>query len=103
MKRLLSVLFLFSLCLPAFAQPYGNEWINYSQSYYKVYIHENGVYRIDYNTLLSNGFPLGSVNPRNIQVFNKGIEQYIYIKRENANIFNPGDYIEFYAEKTTEL
>ncbi|HOH83011.1 MAG TPA: C25 family cysteine peptidase [Bacteroidales bacterium] len=99
MKRLLSVLFLFSLCLPAFAQPYGNEWINYSQSYYKVYIHENGVYRIDYNTLLSNGFPLGSVNPRNIQVFNKGIEQYIYIKGENDNIFNPGDYIEFYAEK----
>ncbi len=99
MKRLLSVLFLFSLCLPAFAQPYGNEWINYSQSYYKVYIHENGVYRIDYNTLLNNGFPLGSINPRNIQVFNKGVEQYIFVKGENDNIFNPGDYIEFYAEK----
>ncbi len=99
MKRLLSVLFLFTLCLPAFTQPYGNEWINYSQSYYKVYIHENGVYRIDYNTLLNNGFPLGSVNPRNIQIFNKGVEQYIFIKGETDNIFNPGDYIEFYAEK----
>ena len=101
MKKLLPLIFLFTSLLinPLLAQQYGNEWINYSQSYYKVYIHENGVYRIDYNTLLSHGFPLGSVNPRNIQIFNKGVEQYIYVKGESDNIFGPGDYIEFYAEK----
>ncbi|HOY31970.1 MAG TPA: C25 family cysteine peptidase [Bacteroidales bacterium] len=101
MKKILPVIFIyvFLLLRPVFAQQYGNEWINYSQSYYKVYVHETGVYRINYNTLLNNGFPVGSVNPRNVQVFNKGVEQYVYIHGENDNIFNAGDYIEFYAEK----
>ncbi|HNW88629.1 MAG TPA: C25 family cysteine peptidase [Bacteroidales bacterium] len=101
MKKLLFFIFIFSLLLykPIIAQQYGNEWINYTQSYYKVYIHENGVYRINYSALLNAGFPVGSVNPRNIQVFNKGVEQYIFIRGESDNIFNPGDYIEFYAEK----
>ena len=101
MKKLLPLFFICILTFlkPLSAQQYGNEWINYSQSYYKVYVHENGIYRIDYSTLLNNDFPLGSINPRNIQVFNKGVEQYIYIKGESDNIFNSGDYIEFHAEK----
>jgi len=101
MRKFLPLLFLFLLYLstPVSSQPFGNEWINYSQSYYKVYIYSTGVYRIGYNALLNGGFPVGSINPKNIQVFNKGVEQYVYISGESDNTFDPGDYIEFYGER----
>ncbi|MFT5228640.1 MAG: hypothetical protein ACI9EV_001791, partial [Urechidicola sp.] len=55
------------LCsLQGYSQPYGNEWIDFSQQYYSFDIIENGVYRIDYNKLLEAGIPLSSIDPRNI-------------------------------------
>ncbi|MFL5752368.1 MAG: C25 family cysteine peptidase [Bacteroidia bacterium] len=99
MKRLLlSITFLF-LLLGSAAQTYNNEWISFSQSYYKVKIDHDGLYRIDSAALATAGIPLGAINPKNIQVFQKGIELYIHIQGENDNVFNSGDYILFYAEK----
>ncbi|MCE3277971.1 MAG: hypothetical protein K0S44_162 [Bacteroidetes bacterium] len=96
---------LFSLCLLLFvfiglrAQPYGNEWINYSQKYYKIKIAKNGIFRIDSLTLSSAGIDLNTIDPHHFQIFNKGIEQAIFIQGESDNVFNNGDFIEFYAEK----
>ncbi len=80
------------------AQPFGNEWINYSQKYYKIKISQNGVFRIDSATLVSAGIT-NSIDPRNFQLFNKGVEQYIYVQGENDGVFNNADFIEFYAQK----
>ncbi|MCC6690188.1 MAG: hypothetical protein IT235_01520 [Bacteroidia bacterium] len=82
------------------AQPYANEWINYSQKYYKVPITKDGVYRLDSVALLAAGIQvgIGGINPKNIQLFNKGLEQPLYIRGESDGIFNSSDYIEFYAE-----
>ncbi len=83
------------------AQPsgqYGNEWINYSQIYYKFPIYKKGIYKIDSITLANAGFPLQSIDPRNIQIFLYGQEQYIYIQGEDDGIFNSNDFIEFYGE-----
>lgn len=80
-----------------FAQKYGNEWINFNQDYYKIKIGKEGIYRIDSATLQSIGFPLGSVNPKNIQLWINGEEQPILVNGENDGSFNSGDYIEFYG------
>ncbi len=72
---------------------------NYSQKHYRISIPKTGLYRIDYNTLINAGIPLGSINPKNFQLFCKGEEQYITINGESDNVFNPTDYIEFYAKK----
>ncbi len=93
------ILLLFGISARLSAQTYGNEWINYSQSYYKIYVSTNGFCRIGYNSLINAGIPLGSIDPRSLQVFNKGVEQYIYVKGETDGAFNTNDYIEFYAEK----
>jgi hypothetical protein len=98
-KRLL-VICLFSFAFIGLeAQPYGNEWINYSQKYYKIQVAKNGVYRIDSTTLAAAGISLNSIDPRNFQLFNNGAQQYIYIQGENDGVFNGSDYIEFYAQK----
>lgn len=79
------------------AQSFGNEWINYNQTYYKFPIYQEGIYRIDSITLANAGFPIQSIDPRNIQIFLYGQEQYIYIQGEQDGVFNNGDFIEFYA------
>ena len=99
MKKLLLILFLLSSSFILSAQPFGNEWINYSQKYYYVKVVQTGVYRIDYNALFNAGIPVSSVNPKNFQVFGREQELFIHVEGEQDNSFDPGDYIEFYAEK----
>jgi len=77
------------------AQTYGNEWIDYSKTYYKFEVEENGLYRIPYSTLEAQGLPLGTTN--GYKIFHKGEEVPIYLSSDGA--FQPGDYIELYAEK----
>ncbi|MES2566303.1 MAG: C25 family cysteine peptidase [Bacteroidota bacterium] len=86
-----------------FAQNYGNEWIDYSQKHYRIAIPKTGIYRIDYTTLINAGIPVGSINPKNFQIFLKGEEQYIHVIGEADDVFNPSDYIEFYAKKNDAL
>lgn len=79
------------------AQPYGNEWINYNQRYYKFPVFEEGVYRINYNTLANAGIPLASIDPRTIQVYNREQQVPIYVRGEEDGVFGLNDFIELYA------
>ena len=97
-RLLLAVCLIMFLTFQVKSQTYGNEWINYSQSYYKIKIAQNGVFRLDSLTLFNAGIP-SSINPKFFQIFNKGVQQYIYVEGESDNVFNSSDYIEFYAEK----
>lgn len=76
---------------------YSNSWINFQQIYFKIPIAEEGIYRITYNDLLNAGFPVNTIDPRQIQIFRLGQEQYIYIYGEQDGIFHLSDYIEFYG------
>jgi hypothetical protein len=98
MKRKYFFYFVFLLLsFPALAQTYGNEWINYSQKYFRIPVTKDGIYRIDSLTLINAGVPLKSVNPKNIQIFARGQEQYIYIRGEADGVFNIADTLEFYG------
>lgn len=92
------LLLFFLLWIPFIqAQNYGHEWIRYDQTYYKIPVTQDGMHRINYQTLSNSGFPISS-NPRNFQVYFRGQEIPLYIFGEADNSFNPGDYIEFYAQ-----
>lgn len=77
----------------------GNEWINFSQEYYKISISKDSIYQLSYDHLAASGFPVTSVDPRFIQLFHRGVEQAIYVSGQDDGIFDPGDYIEFYGRK----
>lgn len=103
MKKFLpALLFIFSFS-SSFSQTYGNEWINYDQQYFKFKVTADGIYRLDQTTLdaaLSGiGVSLATIDPRNFQLFNKGIEEYIYLEGEGDGVFDAGDFIEFYGRK----
>jgi hypothetical protein len=98
MKKFYHLVFLLLLTLGAAAQPYGNEWINYSQQYYKFPITKAGVYRIDSTALATAGINTVGLNPANFQVFGRSQQLNIFVNGEGDGTFNNGDYIEFYAE-----
>lgn len=104
MRKLLLIIACSICYLSSIAQPYGNEWIDYGTGryYFKLRIASDGLYRIDHTTLdfalQLAGLSLSTVDPRSIQVFAKGEEQYIHVEGESDGVFNPGDYIELYAE-----
>ncbi len=95
-----TVLFLF-LTTSIFSQVFNNEWINFSQKYYKIKIAKDGIYRIDSAALANAGIPISTINPLSIQLFHKGQEIYSYISGEGDGVLNTNDYILFYAEKNS--
>ncbi|MFO7868952.1 MAG: C25 family cysteine peptidase, partial [Bacteroidales bacterium] len=100
MKTLFTIL---CVCIISytFSQNYANSWIDYSQTYYRIPVTQNGVYKITHSTLINNGISIGDFDPRNIQMFHKGKSIPIFVSGQEDGIFNSSDYILFYAEKNT--
>jgi hypothetical protein len=92
-------LFLFLMGGHHAAAQYGNEWINYTQPYWKIPIAKDGLFRISYESLQQNGFPVGSVDPAFIQLFGRGKQLYIHVEGQEDGVLNSGDFIEFFGEK----
>jgi hypothetical protein len=94
-----SLLILLSFPTSLSAQTLGNEWINFSQQYYKIPVSQTGIYRIMQSDLVAAGFPVAAVDPRRIQLFHRGEEQAIFINGEADANFQANDYIEFYGQR----
>lgn len=100
MRKLYALVLVLFFVQLSFAQNNGNEWIVFGGpgKYYSFKISQTGIHRIDYTTLVNAGVPVASLNPKNFQVFGREKEVYILVEGEQDNSFDPGDYIEFYAE-----
>ncbi|MEZ4937446.1 MAG: C25 family cysteine peptidase [Crocinitomicaceae bacterium] len=97
--RLNLLIFLLGIYSFSFSQPYGNEWINYSQNYYSFKIAEDGIYRIDHTVLQNAGIPLGSITSSQFQLFTREKEVELFVSDGGDGTIDPGDFIEFYARK----
>ena len=76
---------------------YGNEWVNFSQSYLKLTISSDGIYRVPFSTLNNAGVPLNTVTGRQFRLFRMGKEIPIYVSSETT--LSNNDFVEFYATK----
>ena len=75
----------------------GNEWIDYDQSYYKMMLAEDGLYRVSYDELQAAGVPVQSLTGAELQVYYFGQEQSITVSTDGS--LSTGDYIEFVGVK----
>jgi hypothetical protein len=93
------IVLLFTILIPTYsnAQQFGNEWINFNQSYYKIPVAQAGIYRITFNDLLGSGVPVNSIDPRRLQIFHRGREQAIFVQGQEDARFDNTDFIEFYG------
>jgi hypothetical protein len=76
---------------------YGNEWIDYTQTYIKIPVAQDGIYRLTASALQSAGIPLSTIAANRFQLFKLGQEVPIYTTVETA--LGTNDYIEFFGEK----
>lgn len=72
--------------------PYGNEWINFSQTYFRFKVKEDGLYRISYSSLTSMGMP-SSVTGAQFQLWRDGKQVAIQPSSNSAMLAT--DYIDF--------
>lgn len=107
MKKLYAIIsfLILSSSVVAQQQPYGNEWINFStnqpysnQQYFRIKVWKDGIYRITYNDLVAAAFPM-PFNPKQLQLFHLGEEQFIHVEGEADGSFDATDFIEFLGKK----
>ncbi len=89
-----------------------NNPFDYSDTWYKLTLRENGIYKIDGNYLANAGIDLSSVDPQKIRIFSGGgrvlpvsnssprpelKELAILVSDGDDGVFDPADYILFYG------
>ncbi|MBN1658873.1 MAG: hypothetical protein JXA93_10750 [Anaerolineae bacterium] len=65
---------------------------------FKVELKDDGIYELDYAALEAAGFPVDSVDPRDVHLSVRGQEIAIRIEGEGDGTFDPGDRILFYGQ-----
>ncbi len=78
---------------------YGNEWIDYKQTYLRIPVAETGIYRITAADLLHEGIPVDSIWVSGIQMFAHGSEIPIEVTGESSGRLGRDGYILFSGKK----
>jgi len=69
------------------------------QVFAKLTVAEDGIYRISCAALSDSGISLKKIDPRSLQLYNKGVEVPMYVSGESDGVFNSSDYIEFFGKR----
>ncbi|NNC83265.1 MAG: hypothetical protein HKN79_06785 [Flavobacteriales bacterium] len=80
------------------AQPYGNEWIDYDQAYFRVDVYETGIYRLSYDAMVDAGVPLTQVSSEQFAMYAREESIPIHVEDGGDGQIGPDDYIEFFGE-----
>ncbi len=96
-QLLFLVLFAFGLTQNVSAQQFGNEWIRYDQSYFKIKTGSDDIHRITRANLEAAGFDFNALDVENLQLFHRGQEVAIRLTGLQDGTFDSGDYIEFFG------
>jgi hypothetical protein len=99
MKKKIILFLILIVCLSNFhsiAQTFGNEWINYNQTYFKFKVAKDSIYRISISTLTALGLP-STVEGANLQLVRDGQEVPLFVS--SNSVLNATDYVEFFGEK----
>jgi len=74
-----------------------NDWVDYNKTYYKIKVAEDGVYKLNFQTLEKAGFPIDSIEGKQLLLINEGKEVPVYVT--SFGQWTEDDYLEFFGEK----
>ena len=97
MKKIIVLLILFVITKIGLSQNFN--WIIPNQLYLKMYVVEDGIYRINKTDFLNSGINPNVIDPRTVKVMYKGVQVPIYFYGEEDGIFNDSDYFDFYGQR----
>ncbi|MDQ3019873.1 MAG: C25 family cysteine peptidase [Bacteroidota bacterium] len=81
----------------SFSQNYN--WITPNKTYLKMYLVEDGMFRVSKTDFTNAGINTTGLNPRTVKIFNKGVQIPIYFNGELDGSFDANDYFDFYGTK----
>jgi hypothetical protein len=94
MKKFITIFFIFITAL-GYSQPYSNSWIDYSKTYYKFKVANDGLCQITQSTL--NGLGLGNTPAEQFQLWRNGQQVTLYTSAPTGPLPTSG-YIEFWGQ-----
>ncbi|MBL7939409.1 MAG: hypothetical protein JNL43_08620 [Flavobacteriales bacterium] len=78
---------------------YGNEWIDHERQYWRFEVYSTGLHRLDSATLAASGFPIATVDPKDLMLFGREEQVPLYIQGGDDGVLNAGDLIEFVGRR----
>lgn len=96
-----NILFLFLTCFilvsDSFSQNYN--WITPNKTYLKLYVNDDGIYRLNKADFAGAGVNAGNIDPRTVKVLHKGNQIPIYFQGEEDGVFDDNDFFDFYGKR----
>ncbi|WP_353722265.1 C25 family cysteine peptidase [Dyadobacter sp. 676] len=100
MTRIFTLTLLLLCCFESNAQErYGNEWIDYGQTYLRIPVAESGVYKITAAELAREGIPVDSIWAPGIRLFEHGMEVPIEVTGGPSGTLGRDGHILFSGKK----
>lgn len=97
-KSFYLIIFIISLFAQnSFSQNYN--WITPNKTYLKMYVAQDGMYRINRSDFVNAGVNVSSIDPRTIRLINKGNEIPVYFSGEGDGTFDQADYFDFFGTR----
>lgn len=97
--RLAIYLLLLTIAVQTYAQRQGNEWIDYSQTYFKIKTASDDIHRITPEALQAAGMDLTAIDLNRLQLFHRGTEVAIHVEDGGDGVLDGSDYLEFYGRR----
>ncbi|WP_020539065.1 C25 family cysteine peptidase [Lewinella cohaerens] len=104
-KRFLFIPVYFLFCTISFAQIvdgldtlYGNEWITTENPHLKLTLTEDNFYRVNYQSLIDQGWPVASINSEDYRLFYAGEAIPYYSTAVEGTPLGVGDFLVFYGQ-----
>jgi len=91
------IILLFLFITPSLLSAQNFNWITPGKTYIKLYITEDGMYRIDRNDFLNSGINPSTIDPRTVKLIFKGNQVPVYFQGEDDGVFNENDFFDFYG------
>jgi len=96
-KTICFLVILLAVTTNSFAQNYN--WITPGRTYLKMYVADDGIYRIGKTDFTNAGISVSTIDPRTVKVYFKGSQIPIYFSGEQDGVFNDIDFFDFYGTR----
>ena len=83
----------------SFSQSNNYNWITPNKTYLKLFINDDGMYRINKVDFENAGVSTGGLDPRTVKVLYKGSQLPIFFQGEDDGTFDNSDYFDFYGKR----
>ena len=70
-------------------------WITPNKTYLKLYVNDDGMYRLNRTDFANAGISTAGIDPRSIKVLFKGNQIPIYFSGEDDGTFDENDFMDF--------